>query len=60
MALLSFNILVARFGEAIAWQYLAEIEKAAQIASSHVYDTDPETRLANALHAQDAMRKRPY
>lgn len=58
MSLLSFDNLVCRFGEVIAWYYLAEIEKAAGIATIQSFDLDPETRLTNALQAQDAVHSR--
>lgn len=40
---------------AVAYHYLAEIEKAAGIRSTHTNDVDPETRLANALRMQDSL-----
>jgi len=53
MALLSFDNLVYRFGEAIAWHCLFEIEKASGIRSNQSGKDDPEARLAYALHIQD-------
>lgn len=53
---LKFDHLVDRFGEVIAWHYLAEIERAARIQPQPLI-SDPEMRLANALCAQDALRE---
>ena len=55
MPLLSFENLVDRFGGITALQCLMEIEKAARIRPSSVREIDPEIRLANALHVQDAL-----
>jgi hypothetical protein len=52
----SFHDLEIRHGPVVAYQCLAEIEKAARIRPSAMTGIDPETRLANALRAQDAMR----
>jgi len=52
---LTFDDLETRFG-AVAHQYLREIEKAARIGFNPTLD--PETRLANALRAQDAEQMR--
>lgn len=50
---MSFYDLEIKFGAALAYQCLAEIEKAARIASFAMSEVDPETRLANAICAQD-------
>jgi len=55
MMFLTFDDLETRFG-AVAHQYLREIEKAARIGFNPALD--PETRLANALRAQDAEQMR--
>ncbi|HUY68000.1 MAG TPA: hypothetical protein VMV79_01705 [Alphaproteobacteria bacterium] len=51
--MLNFHDLETKFGAAAAYQYLTEIEKAAAIPSWQMAEIDPETRLANALAAQD-------
>ena len=56
MSLLSFDNLCCRFGEVVAWHYLAEIEKAAGLRPHQSYGISPETRLAYALSLQDAKR----
>ena len=56
MSNLHFDALVERFGEISAWQYLAEIEKAAGIHPRQSWGADPEARLAHALHIQDMAR----
>jgi hypothetical protein len=53
--MLSFHDLEMKFGPAVAMQCLAEIEKAARIPSWTMNEIDPETRLAMAIHAQDAL-----
>lgn len=58
MSLLSFDNLSAHFGEVVAWHCLVEIEKAAGIASCQSFDLPPETRLLNALRAQDNAQRR--
>ena len=55
----SFHDLEMRHGPVVAYQCLAEIEKAARIRPSEMTGIDPETRLANALRAQDAMHDNP-
>jgi hypothetical protein len=50
--LISFLELETRFGM-VAYELLSEIEKAAGLAPAHALD--PETRLRNALRAQDAQ-----
>ena len=52
---MTFQEMEIRFG-AVAHQYLQEIEKAARIAPNPTLD--PEIRLANAFHAQDAAFER--
>jgi hypothetical protein len=52
--MLNFNEMEIKFG-AVAYHYLAEIEKAAGIRGTQVNDVDPETRLANALRIQDSL-----
>ena len=49
---ITFDLLIAHFGEVAAWQYLAEIEKAAHIQPRHLV-TDPDARLAHACILQD-------
>lgn len=50
----SFHDLEMRWGAAAAYHYLLEAEKAARIHSAHMAAIDPETRLRNAVRAQDA------
>jgi len=50
---ITFDDLVAHFGEFLAWKYLEEIEKASGIQSRDA-DGDPETRLARACQLQDS------
>ena len=52
----NFNELEMKYGAAVAYQYLTEIEKAANIPSWKMTGIDSETRLANAIRAQDALR----
>jgi hypothetical protein len=54
MSLLSFDSLVNKFGLPTAYHCLLEIEKAAHILPSIMAEVDPETRLENAIRAQDA------
>src|ERR1700753_424291 len=42
ISMLNFNEMELKFG-AVAYHYLAEIEKAAGIRSTHTNDVDPET-----------------
>lgn len=58
MSILSFELLVGRFGEVFAWQCLAEIEKAAGIISFHGDTLDPEFRLSHACWTQDMQMTR--
>lgn len=51
----SFHDLELRWGGPAAYHYLLEAEKAARIPSCSVACVDPETRLANAIRAQDGM-----
>lgn len=53
--MLNFNELEMKYGSVIAYFYLKEIETAAGIQSVRMTGVDPETRLANAIRAQDAM-----
>lgn len=53
MEKLNFRLLEARYGEPSAYHWLAQIEKAAGIASDRVTHVDPEVRLANAIWLQD-------
>jgi hypothetical protein len=53
--MLSFHDLEIKFGPAVAYQCLAEIEKAARIPSWKMTEIDPEARLANAIHMQDSF-----
>lgn len=53
MSVFNFDDLVARFGETIALHCLHEIEKAARISPGYTSGLDPETRLSNAVRAQD-------
>ena len=52
--MLNFNEMELKYGPAMAYQCLVEIEKAACIPSWTVNGIDPETRLANAIRIQDA------
>jgi hypothetical protein len=54
MPTLNFDQLVSRYGELLAWQCLAEIERAALLRPQQEI-ADPEIRLANALRRQDDM-----
>jgi hypothetical protein len=54
MPTFNFHQLVSRYGEVLAWQYLAEIERAASLPPQHEND-DPEARLAHAQRIQDSM-----
>jgi hypothetical protein len=51
----SYQELETKFGPAIAYQCLTEIEKAARIVPWTVMALDPETRLANAIRVQDSL-----
>ena len=53
--MISFHDLEMKFGPALAYQFLMEIEKAARIEAAHIDGLDPETRLANACRVQDEM-----
>jgi len=52
--MLNFHILEAKYGVSVAYDLLLQIEKASHISSWEKTEIDPETRLANAIHAQDA------
>lgn len=52
----TFEQLISRFGEIMAWHFLLEIEQAAGIKSLASY-VDPEVRLKKALCAQDSMNE---
>jgi hypothetical protein len=57
MPLLSFEHLVCRFGEIMAWHCLFEIEKAAGLRTGQFERAeDPEARLAYAQQLQDMAR----
>jgi hypothetical protein len=49
---LTFEIMIIRFGEIVAYEYLEQIERAANIQPQRSIG-NPEIRLANAIHAQD-------
>ena len=53
--MLTFQHLENKYGPVAAYHWLTEIEKVARIRSSEVIVLDPETRLINALRAQDAL-----
>jgi hypothetical protein len=53
ISMLSYYEMEVKFGAAIAYQCLTEIEKAAHIPSWEMAEIDPETRLATAIHVQD-------
>lgn len=53
--MLSFHDLEIKFGAVLAMHCLTEIEKAARIPSWTMIEVDPETRLANAIIAQDSF-----
>ncbi|MER2520574.1 MAG: hypothetical protein ABTQ34_07795 [Bdellovibrionales bacterium] len=57
MPLLSFENLVERFGEIMAWHCLAEIEKAAGLSDRSICQGDPETRFTRACQIQDSAPK---
>jgi hypothetical protein len=50
----SYDELEMKYGSALAYQCLIEIEKVTHISSRMVAEVDPETRLANAIRLQDA------
>lgn len=52
MPTFNFEQLVSRYGDVLAWEYLAEIERAASLPPQQHID-DPEIRLAYALQVQD-------
>jgi len=54
--MLSFHEMEIKFGGVAAYQVLTEIEKTANIPSWDMAEVDPETRLANAIYAQDSFR----
>jgi hypothetical protein len=53
--MLSFHAMEMKFGAAVAYHCLAEIEKTANIPSWQMAAIDPETRLANAIRIQDEL-----
>ena len=53
--MLSFHDMEMKFGVALAYQCLTEIERAARISPRQMTGIDPEIRLANAIRAQDSM-----
>lgn len=55
--MLTFSGLEQRYGEAVAYSWLLEIEKTVNIRSR---DVDLEKRLARALRLQDAKRATGY
>lgn len=50
---LTYETIVAQYGEIIAFQCLLEIEKAAGLRPDMGWGADPEVRLNRALMAQD-------
>ena len=52
--MLSYHDMELKFGSAVAYHCLTEIEKAANIPSWQVAEIDPETRLATACRVQDS------
>ena len=52
-AKLNFDDMSARYGEAVAYHYLEQIERAAGIIPQSVTYLDPALRLANACRIQD-------
>lgn len=54
---LSFEHLIERFGEPLAWRYLEEIEKASAILPPPSLVLDPESRLAQACEKQDGQAR---
>ena len=55
--MLSFVDLEHKFGTAMAYQYLIEIEKAANILSAEMHAIDYQTRLERACATQDRMNQ---
>lgn len=53
----NFYQMEVKFGGAAAYYCLLQIEQAAGIPSAAVAHLDPETRLVNALRAQDEIQK---
>lgn len=53
--MLRFHDLEQKFGGVVAYHYLLELEKAANIESWDMVAVDPETRIANACRAQDVL-----
>jgi hypothetical protein len=52
---ITFEDMAKRFGEVRAYQYLEQIERAADMQPQRSVD-NPEIRLANAISTQDAIR----
>jgi hypothetical protein len=51
---ITFEGMANRFGEVMAYQYLEQIERAADLLPQRSV-ANPEIRLANAIRAQDAI-----
>ncbi len=51
----SYDFLVARMGESLAYHWLTEIEKAARIRPQH-HISDLQARLSHACRMQDAQQ----
>lgn len=56
--MLDFSALEVKYGPAVAYGLLLQIERAASIKPAASAEADFETRLANALRAQDAANDR--
>ncbi len=55
--MLNFHELETKFGEAIAYHWLSEIEKVTNIPSWQMTELDPQTRLDNACRIQDTLER---
>jgi len=52
---ISFDQMSVHFGEIVAYGHLEQIERAAGISPRQMVGIDPETRLTNAIRAQDTL-----
>jgi len=53
--MLNFDTLEMKYGSSVAYDLLLQIERASQLPSWKMTEIDHETRLANAIYAQDAV-----
>ncbi len=51
----SFDTMMTRFGEVVAYGHLEQIERAAGICPRKMIGIDPEARLAHAIRTQDSF-----